>query len=828
MNAIPDRDAAAPVAARVRVEMLGRFAARRDDAEVPAREFGGRLAARLLRMLALRRGTLLGKDVIIEALWPEQPPADAPGNVEVLVSRIRRALGDRTLVATGPGGYSLVGDARCRVDVEEFLSAAASAHAAAGRDPVRASALFRRALVLWGGEPLAEDVYEDWAQVHRRHLWRVHLEVLEGAAGAALATGDPVAALEWAQQACDQEPLREVSVLLAVRALAAAGDRAGALGRFDAFGALLAEQLGVEPSAEALELRQRVLCDQIRPAPTPAPVSAPAHRRAATANRATNGLDDAHRELSARVAALPAPHREALALLALLARDTAPGVLASAAGVGRRQILDILDVLCKSGLAVCEHKTYAIRPGPVARVVTRSIDPARRARLHLLLAEALQACGTDPAEVARHLAAGGDRQAAALAFTTAAEDHLDRLADHRALHAAHQGLVLCERGQTRASLLKIRGEAHRRLGELDAARTDLERALAQVARGTERSRILARLGILEARSRDAVRGDELISLAIAEAGRDPAALGQSLAAGAIVDLTLERPDRSRRRFKQASRLLEQDADPDGTARLLYWRGMAQLIAGRLPEAITELGGLAGLPITPEELLRWWDPRAARGHALVFAARPADGLAEIDLALGRARAVGHPGLNCGCLWHRSEALSALGRPDEAGESAQAAVEIADRIGHAEWSAAALRGLGIARQTAGDLAGAESAFERSRRAAPDNALFAAWASARLALVRISQGRLAEADALTASALEHGAPLARHEARWARVELAHARGEADAPRRAEQALTAARAGGYLALAPRLAELAEPAQPAQPAARPRPARRGAGSAAP
>ncbi|GAA1957272.1 BTAD domain-containing putative transcriptional regulator [Catenulispora subtropica] len=794
MNTTPDGDGSVQ-AVPVRIQMLGRFATRHGDVELPAREFGGRLAARLLRMLALRRGTLLSKDVIVEALWPKQPPADAPGNVEVLVSRIRRALGDRALVATGPGGYSLVGDRRCSVDVEDFLSAAASAHASAGRDPGRALAVFRRALALWGGEPLAEDAYEDWAQEHRRHLWRVHLEVLEGAATAALETGDPVVALEWAQQACEQEPLREAAALLTVRALAAAGDRAGALSRFDGFAARLSDELGVEPSAEALQLRRRVLCDQIRPRPA---------RRDTAVALGTVGYSDSHFEVAARIAGLPDRQRETLALLALLARHTTANVLASAADAGQREILDALDVLCRSGLALREHKTYVITPGPVARVVTRAIDPVRRARLHLLLADALVANAGDPAEVAAHLAAGGDRQAAARAFAEASERQLDRLADHEALRLAHQGLTVCERGETRVSLLKIRGEAHRRLGELDAARTDLQGALTQVARGTERSRILARLGILEARSRDAARGDELISLAIAEAGRDPAALGQSLAAGAIVDLTLERQNRSRRRFKQASLLLEQAADPDGAARLLYWRGMAQLIAGRLPEAITELGDLAGLPVTPEELLRWWDPQAARGHALVFAARPADGLTEIDQALSRARAVGHPVLRCGCLWHRSEALSALDRPDEASENAQAAVEIAERIGHAEWSAAALRGLGIARQTAGDLAGAESAFERSRSAAPDNALFATWASARLGLIRIGQGRLAEADEMTASALEHGAPLARHEARWARVELAHARGEAGAPGMAEDALTAARASGYLALVPRLAELA------------------------
>jgi DNA-binding SARP family transcriptional activator len=794
MNTTPDGDGSVQ-AMPVRIQMLGRFAARHGDVEVPAREFGGRLAARLLRMLALRRGTLLSKDVIIEALWPEQPPADAPGNVEVLVSRIRRALGDRALVATGPGGYSLVGDRRCSVDVEEFLGAAASAHGAAGRDPVRALTVFHQALALWGGEPLAEDAYEDWAQEHRRHLWRVHLEVLEGAAAAALETGDPVVALEWGRQACAQEPLREAAALLTVRALAEAGDRAGALSRFDGFAARLSEELGVEPSAEALQLRQRVLCDQIRPTP--------AHRDAA-AVLGTVSHGDAQSQVTARIADLPNHQRETLVLLALLARHTTANVLACAAGIGQREILDALDALCQSGLAVREHKTFSIAPGPVARMVVRGTDPARRARLHLLLADALVADEADSAEIATHLAAGGDRAAAARTFADAAEGHLDRLADHTALRLARQGLTLCERGEMRVSLLKIRAEAHRRLGELEAARTDLQRALAQATRGTERSRILARLGILEARSRDAARGDELISLAIAEAGRDPAALGQSLAAGAIVDLTLERSGRSRRRFQQASRLLEQNADPDGAARLLYWRGMAQLIAARLPDAITELGGLAGLPVTSEELLRWWDPGATRGHALVFAARPADGLTEIDQALSRARAVGHPAVHCGCLWHRSEALSALGRSDEASESAQAAVEIADRIGHAEWTAAALRGLGIALQTAGDLAGAESAFERSRQAAPDNALFAAWASARLGLVRIRQGRLAEADVLTASALDHGAPLARHEARWARVELAHARGEAGAPRMAEDALTAALASGYLALAPRLGELA------------------------
>src|SRR5487761_1520925 len=76
------------------IRLLGRFSVDRDGQEIALSAFGGRLAQRLLRLLALRRGTLVPKELIAEVLWPDNPPADAPGNIEVLVSRLRRALGD--------------------------------------------------------------------------------------------------------------------------------------------------------------------------------------------------------------------------------------------------------------------------------------------------------------------------------------------------------------------------------------------------------------------------------------------------------------------------------------------------------------------------------------------------------------------------------------------------------------------------------------------------------------------------------------------------------------------------------------------------------------
>lgn len=984
------------------------------------------------------------------------PPVDASGNVEILISRIRRALGDRSLIQTGSGGYTLVGDGRCWVDIEAFLAAVGRGQAQLDHNPDAALTAFRAALALWQGEPLAEDAYAAWAAEYHHHLLRAHLDALEGAASAALTVGDTTAAVAWAQMATDEHPLREAAALLLVRALAAGGDRAAALAVFDAFGRRLADDLGIDPSADALRLRQQVLCDELRPAASAAtppddatagarrmPVTAfvgreqvqariarlladrqvrvvlvrgapgsgksrllaelteqvalpvvalRTHRdrrddpgalaadllRALRTHRAPGmpgqhchlvsaphpetfpdgsplgidipqavrtilravrtwaqprcliAVDDLHwaddsslallrvlrqrlpglqiiatcpttrpsgspdpvealagvdpglvrwvdlppwsatdlaviaapvlrriiaectdrtpgtiiqvldalaleqlieRDprgrwrlrnpgvrsraralvttggrplLRATMASLSAPSRQTLTLLALLGRPAPTSVLATAARLDLPTTLDALDALVHVGLTQADNESWTLAASTIGDMVADDLNPSDRLRRHLMLAEALRAHGADLAEVATHLTTGGDHPAAASAFADAARVRLNRIADQEALRLTDKGLAAAAPGQTRAALWRLRGEAHRRLGRLREARADLDAALAEAPSAPGRSRILAQRAILETRSRSAFRGAELAELAIAYAADDPAARGQALAARALVDLWLARVDAARRRLRRAHRLLRRGGDPDGLARVLHGQGMAALLAGRLTEAAATLDDLARLPATPPETLQLWNPRATRGHALVFLGQPDTGLEEIDAALAWARAADLPVMHASCLWHRSEALTALGRPDDALDAARAALAIARRTEHSEWIAASLRGLGIAWQATGDLERAEAAFRDSLQAAHSIPLFAGWASARLGLVLVDQGRLAEAEPLIDTVLHQSAPLVQHEARWARAELLHARSAPTAASAAAAALTAAHDAGYHTLVPRLAALA------------------------
>ena len=245
----------------VQIDVLSRFAVRRDGREVPPADFGGRLVRRLVRVLAVQRGRVVTRDALIEALWGEQAPADPAANLNVLVNRARRALGDAELIQTVAGGYLLRDGAGVVVDAEVFETRVREARADldAG-DAGRALAGSEAALAQWsGGEPLAEDAYDDWATPHRERLRRARQEALEVGAEAALASGATRRAAALAQEAVAEQPLREAAHLLLVRALAAGGDHAAALTAYDRLRRALAEELGIDPSPAAAQLQQRLL-----------------------------------------------------------------------------------------------------------------------------------------------------------------------------------------------------------------------------------------------------------------------------------------------------------------------------------------------------------------------------------------------------------------------------------------------------------------------------------------------------------------------------------------------------------------------------------------
>lgn len=230
----------------------------RTGAAVPLR---ARKVRTLLGVLLAHPNTRVSVDVLVDALWPGRPPRSAPANLQTYVSGLRRALpaaiGQRRL-ALERGGYRLAVEPG-ELDLHSFeeLAACGREQFLAG-ELARAAETLGRACQLWRGEPFEDaPAAADEALVQR--LRERHWIARESLAETRLRLGESAELVAELRAMVAEEPLRERSWLLLMRALSASGRRAEALVCYQRLYRLLDTELGIEPGAELRQLHQRIL-----------------------------------------------------------------------------------------------------------------------------------------------------------------------------------------------------------------------------------------------------------------------------------------------------------------------------------------------------------------------------------------------------------------------------------------------------------------------------------------------------------------------------------------------------------------------------------------
>jgi len=232
-----------------------------DGAGRPA-ELGGRQQRLVLAMLLLHRNEVVSLDRLIDALWGERPPPNAVKNVQIHISRLRKALEPQRVLRTHANGYALEvapGD----VDVDQFERLVEDGRRAlAAGEPKQAEAALRDALALWRGPPLAEFAYDSFALGEIARLEELHLAAFEEQNDAQLALGRHDHLTPELHRLVAQHPLRERLRAQLMLALYRAGRKADALRVYEEARRLLAEELGLEPSETLRRLHSAVLADE--------------------------------------------------------------------------------------------------------------------------------------------------------------------------------------------------------------------------------------------------------------------------------------------------------------------------------------------------------------------------------------------------------------------------------------------------------------------------------------------------------------------------------------------------------------------------------------
>ncbi len=241
---------------QVEIGILGPLEVRAGGRAVPIT--GTRLRA-LITRLALDAPAVVSTDALVSAVWPGDPPADPINALQSLISRVRKATGEATVVQQVPGGYRLAVD---RTDVDAALFEELMV---AGRRELRAGELaqarttFSRALAMWRGTALADAGDASYAVAPATRLTELQREARADLIEAELGLGRAVDVLTDVEALAVANPLRERFTALLIRALVATGRTAEALAAYQRLREQLADELGVDPGAELQELHLAVL-----------------------------------------------------------------------------------------------------------------------------------------------------------------------------------------------------------------------------------------------------------------------------------------------------------------------------------------------------------------------------------------------------------------------------------------------------------------------------------------------------------------------------------------------------------------------------------------
>jgi DNA-binding SARP family transcriptional activator len=224
------------------------------ESRLPGRQ--GRL---LFAFLVLNRHRPVGRDELVDALWPSRLPAATETGLNALISKLRKALGPEAV--EGRSSLRLHLDDDAWVDVEAADEAVHRAESQVALDGwARAWAPSLVALFVAEREFLpGEDT--SWVDEQRRQLAEVRLRALEAYAAAALGIGgtELPAAVRASHELVRLVPLRESGYQVLMRALACQGNVAEALRVYTNLCDLLRDELGVSPSAATQAVYDQLL-----------------------------------------------------------------------------------------------------------------------------------------------------------------------------------------------------------------------------------------------------------------------------------------------------------------------------------------------------------------------------------------------------------------------------------------------------------------------------------------------------------------------------------------------------------------------------------------
>ena len=250
----------------LRVRFFGHFELFCDGNPMPLGRNGKALV--ILKHLLANRRRPVSQDHLMGWLWPRSNLKKARWSLNSAIHGLRKLLGGCSsslgnCVTLEDGYYRLSPSIRVVTDVDELDECYEKGRRLEreGRMP-EAAAEYEKAIELYRGDYLIEDLYDDWTMVERERLANAYLDMLGRLAMHYMETGQYQESIRNCYRVLEKDRCHEDSYRLLMRCYARLGLRGRALHQYRMCKQILGQEYGTSPSPETTSLYMGLLKDE--------------------------------------------------------------------------------------------------------------------------------------------------------------------------------------------------------------------------------------------------------------------------------------------------------------------------------------------------------------------------------------------------------------------------------------------------------------------------------------------------------------------------------------------------------------------------------------
>jgi len=247
--------------AALTIYCLGTFRVYFDDQ--PVSNWPSGKGKSIFKYLVVHRQQPVAKEVLMDTFWQDADPDAARNNLNVAIYGLRQAFRhihpNSSFVLFQNGAYSLNSELQVWVDSESFQEAFTTGKKLENQGNIEsAMRSYRAAEILYQGEFLAEDRYEEWLLPHRQKMEEDYLFLLERLSSFYLDHKDYDTCINICGKIIDVEPCQEAAHCRLMRCFYRQGQPYLALRQYHQCIESLKNELSATPTPKTVELYQRI------------------------------------------------------------------------------------------------------------------------------------------------------------------------------------------------------------------------------------------------------------------------------------------------------------------------------------------------------------------------------------------------------------------------------------------------------------------------------------------------------------------------------------------------------------------------------------------